>query len=405
MNNSSANAAASGRTAGNAATNINNPNEAPTARGFFNPGLAGPSGGGRSFNAIPAQREASRSSSRGPSRGAHGRGRNPSRTPYTPRRQPQQPKLPKTYNGGQLMPNSAAELEAYGKAMAEYAKELANYSEAIEGQGRSQIRAQKRSHPGGENGNYDSNPGYPVASAQNRENAKSSPSSKLPSLTSANPNGRALPNSVLLTLQNSVLQTPQNSVLQTLPQPLNDEFLIEFASSNHPAQLSLIRRLDREQRDRRTSNSRCVDIAVFLRRIEVLDPVVETPEARRPALAKNGKPTVEVLTMYSSKDEQLPLTSGDFDCIMGVAVAFIEKLPKGKTYPEWNWASWCNKYRGQLAMASEGQAVLVAALFNSPEVPGVVFHLWRESEIRVLTPVKIILDKGFMLSWTDEMVM
>jgi hypothetical protein len=33
-----------------------------------------------------------------------------------------------------------------------------------------------------------------------------------------------------LTLQNSVLQTPQNLVLQTLPQPLNDEFLIEFAS-------------------------------------------------------------------------------------------------------------------------------------------------------------------------------
>jgi hypothetical protein len=63
-------------------------------------------------------------------------------------------------------------LEAYGKAMAEYAKELANYSEAIEGQGRSRIRSQKRSYQGGENGNYDSNPDYPVASAQNREYAK-----------------------------------------------------------------------------------------------------------------------------------------------------------------------------------------------------------------------------------------
>jgi hypothetical protein len=317
------------------------------------------------------------------------------------RQQPQQPKLPKTYIGGQIVPNSAAELDAYGKAMEGYAKELASYSEAIEGQGqgRSHFRAPKRCHQGGENGNYDSNPDYPVASAQNRE------FSKLPCLTSATPNGRTLPNSVLLTLQNSVLQTPQNLVLQTLPQPLNDEFLIEFASFNHPDQLSLIRRLDREQRDRRTSNSRCVDIAVFLRQVEIVDPVVGAPEAKKPALAKNGKPTVEVLTMFSSKENQLPLTSGDFDSVMGVAVAFIESLPKGKTYPEWNWASWCNKYRGQLAMASEGQAVLVTALFNSLEVPGVEFHLWRESELIVLTPVKVVLDKGFMLSWTDEKVM
>jgi hypothetical protein len=116
-------------------------------------------------------------------------------------------------------------------------------------------------------------------------------------------------------------------------------------------------------------------------------------------MANNGKPTVEVLTMHSSTDKQLPLTQEDFASIMGVAVAFIEKLPKGRTYPEWNWASWCNKYRGQLAMASEGQAVLVTALFNSLEVPGVAFHLWRESEIMVLTPVKLILDNGFMLSW------
>jgi hypothetical protein len=297
------------------------------------------------------------------------------------------------------MPNSAAELEAYGKAMAEYAKELAIYSEAIEGQGRSHFRAPKRSYQGGENGNYESNPDYPVASAQNRE------FSKLPCLTSVTPNGRSLPNSVLLTQQNPVQQTPQNLVLQTLPQPLDDEFLTEFASSNHPAQLSLIRRLDREQRDRRTPDARCVDIAVFLRRIEVVDPVVEAPEAKKPALAKNGKPTVEVLTMLSSKNKQLPLTSEDFASIMGVAVAFIEKLPKGGTYPEWNWASWCNKYRGQLAMASEEQAILVTALFNSLEVPGVEFHLWRESEIMVLTPVKLILDSGFMQSWTDERVM
>jgi hypothetical protein len=58
---------------------------------------------------------------------------------------------------------------------------------------------------GGNNGNYDSNPDAdPGASAQHREYDRSSPSSQLPSLTSANPNGPAS--------QNSVLQTPQNLV-------------------------------------------------------------------------------------------------------------------------------------------------------------------------------------------------
>jgi hypothetical protein len=138
---------------------------------------------------------------------------------------------------------------------AEYVKELARYNEEKD-------RA---------NGNYnDSNPDAdadPDESAQHREHARSSPSSQLPSLTSANPNGPAS--------QNSVPQTPQNLVLQTLPQPLNDEFLIEFVSFNHSAQLDQIRRLDREQRDRRTSDERCVEIAVFLRKLEVVDPVEE----------------------------------------------------------------------------------------------------------------------------------
>jgi hypothetical protein len=303
------------------------------------------------------------------------------------------------------MPNSAAEMDAYGKAMEGYAKELASYSEAIaESHGRSRIRGgNKRRHQsgnfGGNNGNYDSNPGNPAVSAQHRERARRSPISQLPNLTSATLNG---PASLI-----SVSQTPQNLVLHTTPKPQTiDEFFTKFVSLDHLAQLDMIKRLDREQRDRRTSDSRCVEIALILRRIEVVDPVVEAPMAKRPAPGKNGKPTVEVLTMHATKNKQLPLTQEDFGSIMAEATAFIEKLPKGGTYPEWNWASWCYKYRGQIAVASEGQAVLVTALINSLEVPGVdAFHLWRESEIMELTPVKLILDYGFMQSWTDEMVM
>jgi hypothetical protein len=99
---------------------------------------------------------------------------------------------------------------------AEYVKELACYNEAKD---RASFNAaiealQKRSHQGGNNGNYDSNPDDPVASAQHREHVRSSPSSQLPSLTSANPNGPAS--------QNSVLKTPQNLV------EFNNECLLAY---------------------------------------------------------------------------------------------------------------------------------------------------------------------------------
>jgi hypothetical protein len=48
-------------------------------------------------------------------------------------------------------------------------------------------------------------------------------------------------------------------------------------------------------------------------------------------MASNGKPTVEVLSLHSSKDKQLPLTQDDYACIMGKVAAFIERLPKGGT--------------------------------------------------------------------------
>jgi hypothetical protein len=187
---------------------------------------------------------------------------------------------------------------------------------------------------------------------------------------------------------------------------LNEDYLLAANSFNHLEQLDLIRRLTRELRDQRTSDARHVEIALFLRKIVIAEPAEGPPAAKKQALAKNGKPTVEVLTLYSSKQEQLPLTQVDFASIMGKAAAFIEGLPKGGTYPEWNWASWCNKHRGQIAVASEDQAALVTALINCLEVPGVgPFHLWRENETQELTQVKLFLDDGFMQSWTEQMVM
>jgi hypothetical protein len=61
------------------------------------------------------------------------------------------PSLSTTYVGGQALPNSEAELAAYGNAMAEFVKDRASFNEAIEGLSRSQNRGQKRSHHG--NGN------------------------------------------------------------------------------------------------------------------------------------------------------------------------------------------------------------------------------------------------------------
>jgi hypothetical protein len=381
--------AAATTASGSGATQFNSPtpgtsrapiNEAPPARGF-NPGQAGPSG--RSFNAIPAT-PASRSSSTGPSRGrSHGRGRNPQRTP-------QQPNLPKTYNGdGTAVPNSMAEMAAYGKAMAEHVKDLARFNEATEVPKSRNHRGPKRSHwgPSG-NGNY--NNSFPVVldeSAQHRERARSLQGSQLPSSNKANPTGQAHPNSVAQTL-------------------LNEDCLLAANSFNHLEQLDLIRRLTRELHDRRTTDARHVEIALFLRKIVVSEHPEGPPPAKKQALARNGKPTVEVLTLYSSHKEQLPLTKVDFASIMGKAAAFIEGLPKGGTYPEWNWASWCNKHRGQIAVASEDQAALVTALINCLDVPGVgPFHLWRENEVQELTQVKLFLDEGFMQSWTEKMVM
>jgi hypothetical protein len=160
-----------------------------------------------------------------PSRG-RGRQSSRSRTPnpsYVPRRQPQEPQLPVTFAGGRQLPNSEA-------AVAFNA-----------------MPSLSTTYVGGQNGNPNLNYIHPDSSSnlattyqQHREYARSSPSSQLPSLTSANP--------------------------KTLPQPLNDEFLIEIVSFNHPAQLDLdqIRRLNREQCDRRTTRRYCVEIAVFL---------------------------------------------------------------------------------------------------------------------------------------------
>jgi hypothetical protein len=141
------------------------------------------------------------------------------------------PSLSTTYVGGQALPNSEAELAAYGKAMAEFAKDRASFNEAIKGQSRSRNRGQKCSHYGNGNGNYnESNPDAdPDASAQHREHARSSPSSQLPSPTSANPNGHASQNSVLQTT-NQTLAHQATQLAHQAPQmrELNIEFLLVY---------------------------------------------------------------------------------------------------------------------------------------------------------------------------------
>jgi hypothetical protein len=191
------------------------------------PGLSGRPAA-TSFNALtPQQRTSNNAHPRNfPTRGRKAsRSRNPN--PYVPRR-PTEPQLPPsvsgrpaavafkvmpslstTYVGGQALPNSEAELAAYGKAMAEFVKDRASFNEAIKGLSWSR----NRSHHGNGNGNYDSNPDDPDASAQHREHARSSPSSQLPSPTSANPNGQAS--------QTLAHQAPQI-------RELNNEFLLVY---------------------------------------------------------------------------------------------------------------------------------------------------------------------------------
>jgi hypothetical protein len=117
---------------------MNNTSSNPAA-----PGLSGRPAA-TLFNALPPPQDLSRAE---PSRG---RGRHSSRSRKIAVAFNAMPKLSTTYVGGQALPNSEAELAAYGKAMAEFVKELASYNETIEGLSRSRNR-QKRSHHG--NGN------------------------------------------------------------------------------------------------------------------------------------------------------------------------------------------------------------------------------------------------------------
>jgi hypothetical protein len=317
---------------------------------------------------------------------SHGRGRHPLRSSnhsrsksYLPRRPPQEPRLPVTLGpGGQILPNSEAELAAHRKVKAEFIKDSARYNEA-----------KSRSTSGGslKRSHRDLNSGNGNYNQINSDNHANRGCAHSPS-----------PNGVSMTMQNSVPQTTQNLVPQTTltaQQALGDEFLHDFNSVNHLAQLDRIKDLDREQRNRGTTIARRVQIHRFLRTIEVVDQVVEGPAAKRLHLSKNGKPAYEVLILHSTKDKQLALTSEDFNAIMAEAMAFIRTL-NGEVNPEWNWQSW-SKGRGRIEVSSEVQAQLVAALFNGLEVAGVTpFHLWRADEIVVLTQVKLKLDGGHL---------
>jgi hypothetical protein len=193
--------------------NLGRPAEAPTARGFNMP--------------PPQSRTLGRAEPNFVNPRTRGRNASRSRTPnpYV------MPSLSTTYVGGQALPNSEAELAAYGKAMAEFVKDRASFNEAIEGLSRSR----KRSHHGNGNGNYnDLNPDAdadPDASAQHREHARSSPSSQLPSPTSANPNGQA---SQTLAHQAPQIRELNNEFLLVYNKYLipNSEFRIPGASAN-----------------------------------------------------------------------------------------------------------------------------------------------------------------------------
>jgi hypothetical protein len=264
--------------------------EVPPARGFFNPtpsSSATPlpqwtpnpvNPATTPFNALPTlppQQWTQYLSSSSGSSSSRGRGRGRDRgqawTPYV--RQPLEPKLPVTYtSGGQVIPNSGAELAAYGKAMAAYGKDLAHFK-ATQGQVRQKrTRGPHRAHHG-PSGN--GNPNFNLyqdndPDVQHRERVRSPSGSQLLS-NQANPIGQA----------------QLDSVSQTLPighraqlRELNGEFLREFNSLNHLDQLDTIRRLDREIHDRRTTNERHAAIAAFLLKFEIVEPVGVPPRGQ-----------------------------------------------------------------------------------------------------------------------------
>jgi hypothetical protein len=201
-----------------------------------------------------------------------------------------------------------------------------------------------------------------------------------------------------MTSPNSVSQTTLNA-----QQAIGNESLCDLNSFNHSAQLDSIKDLDREQRDRRTLVARRVEIRGFLQNLEVNDHA-EGPAAKRINLSRNGKPAHEVLILHSSKKKQLALPNTDFNAIMAEAMAFIRTLG-GEIDPEWNWHSWSN-YRGRIEVASEFQAEMVTAMFNSLEVAGVpAFRMWRAKEIVELTSVKLKLDGGHLYTVpVDEII-
>jgi hypothetical protein len=242
------------------------------------PFLGGPavattaSGSGATFNALPTlppqqwtpyPSSSSSSSTRGRGRG-RGRDRGQAGTPYV--RQPLEPRLPVTYtSGGQIIPNSGAELAAYGKAMAAYGMDLAHFEAHSKPK---RTRGPHRAHHGPSgNGNFnfilhqDNDPVH----VQHRERVSSPSGSQLLSYQ-ANPIGQA----------------QLISVSQTLPaiRELNGDFLRDFNSLTHLEQLDTSRRLDRESHDRRTTNERHAAIAAFLLKFEIVEPVGAPPRAQ-----------------------------------------------------------------------------------------------------------------------------
>jgi hypothetical protein len=228
---------------------------------------------------------------------------------------------------GVPQPHSEAELAAHALVLEEFNKELVAYNEAIaaiaeQGRPKSHVRGQKRSHHGqnGQNGNpnlnhihLDSTSNPATTYQQHRERALSYDSQFLnqPQVL------QTTPNAVLETTNsapeaNTLALEPNTLALQAVTL-LGDDFLTHLNTSNNSDQLSMIRSLGREQVHPRTTPERRDEIAVFLNQIQVAE-AVETPiEGPAPKRAKDGTLIFEVLTMFASKDKQLPMTKGSLE--------------------------------------------------------------------------------------------
>jgi hypothetical protein len=260
------------------------------------------------------------------------------------------------------------------------------------------VRGQKRSHWGqnGQNGNsiniHPDSTSNPATYQQHRERALSYDSQFLnqPQVL------QTIPLAVLETSNSApVANTSAQEPLAQEPNTLapQADFLNNINTCNNSDQLSMIRSLGREQVHPWTTPKRKDEIAVLLNQIQVAEAVEAPIEGPAPKRAKDGTLIFEVLTMFASKDKQLPMTKGSFDAIMLAAGDYVDTLDVDPA-PSWQWKSWSNS-SGHLAVASNEMADLVVETINGLNGKvtgaGAPFRLWRACDLIERTLVKLDL--------------